>query len=218
MAIVLQRIKDGKGPLFMERKPAPEKPMNTVAGGKRKKSRTTERQRELDARLVNVVNAAATDKQIALAVALLLKQGANPNTQGLDGKRVLTKAILGGNAKTARMLINSGANVHARDNKNGGMTPLMIAAEKGLYDVCALLLQKGAKPNAKDAADMTALMWAAQENRLKVCRLLVRKGAKVSVGDKDGDVAVMYAPSLDGDTRLREFLEKELEKERKNKP
>jgi ankyrin repeat protein len=216
-AIILQRIRDGKVPLFMEKKPAPEKPMEAVIGGKKKNSRSAEDQRELNDRLVNMVNAAAVDKKIALGVALLIKRGADPNALCSDGSYVLTKAIFDKNVKTARALILGGAYINAQDgNENGGMTPLMLAAKEGLEDVCALLIAKGANIDARDGGGMTALMWAVQEDNEDICGLLVQKYADVRIQDEDGDTAVARVQSQND--KLRKYLARVLEKQMKIKP
>ena len=67
-------------------------------------------------------------------------------------------------------LIREGASVEARGTN--GMTPLMEAAEQGSVPLLSLLLENGAKPNAKDEQGETALSWAARGGWVRAVDLL----------------------------------------------
>ncbi len=75
-------------------------------------------------------------------------------------------------------------------------TPLILAAHMGKADVVAQLLQRGAKPNARDRTDSvpeargnTALIKAAQRDHTEVIRVLLTlgKGIEVDAQTKDGE-------------------------------
>ena len=72
-------------------------------------------------------------------VQILLDAGADPNSESY-GKTPLMSSVL--NINTAKMLIDSGANVDAQDNE-GGYAMLYAIKEKN-YEVVEFLLEKGA--------------------------------------------------------------------------
>ena len=57
----------------------------------------------------------------------------------------------------ARLLLDAGASVHARNNY--GMTPLHDASILGRIEIVRLLLEAGAAVYALDERDMTPLAW-----------------------------------------------------------
>lgn len=70
-----------------------------------------------------------------------------------------------------------------------GWTPLMMASYYGRKNIAELLLEKGAKPNAKTIYGVTALHWTATA---EIAELLINKGANVNAKDKDGKTPLAY--------------------------
>lgn len=64
-------------------------------------------------------------------------------------------------------LLQTGANVHARDD--GGLIPLHNACSFGHAEVVSLLLCQGADPNARDNWNYTPLHEAAIKGKIDVC-------------------------------------------------
>lgn len=64
-------------------------------------------------------------------------------------------------------LLQTGANVHARDD--GGLIPLHNACSFGHAEVVSLLLLQGADPNARDNWNYTPLHEAAIKGKIDVC-------------------------------------------------
>ena len=60
-----------------------------------------------------------------------------------------------GRREAVEILLNAGANVHARDD--GGLIPLHNACSFGHAEVVSLLLRAGADPNARDNWSYTPL-------------------------------------------------------------
>jgi ankyrin repeat protein len=81
-------------------------------------------------------------------------------------------------------LLDKGAAIEAK--RNGGFTPLYIAAEKGHLDVVSLLLEKGAVADAKNYHGFTLLYSAAEKGKLDVVKLLLEKGAGIDAKVKGG--------------------------------
>lgn len=57
--------------------------------------------------------------------------------------------------QSASVLVSFGADVNSKDEK--GMTPLMLAARAGNFEVVEFLLKAGSDPNARDAEGYTVL-------------------------------------------------------------
>uniref|UniRef100_A0A452HUG1 Uncharacterized protein n=1 Tax=Gopherus agassizii TaxID=38772 RepID=A0A452HUG1_9SAUR len=76
--------------------------------------------------------------------------------------------VLGfGRKEVVEYLLQSGANVHARDD--GGLIPLHNACSFGHAEVVSLLLHHGADPNARDNWNYTPLHEAAIKGKTDVC-------------------------------------------------
>jgi ankyrin repeat protein len=89
----------------------------------------------------------------------------------------------------ARKLLNSGADVNARDAE--GNTPLILAAFYATPECVQLLLEKGADVNAANGAGATALIRAA--TNYDKTRLLVAAGANVRVRTDLGNTPLILA-------------------------
>ena len=89
-----------------------------------------------------------------------------------------------------RFLENGSATVATRNAL--GETALQTAAMHGQAAVVALLLERGADPNAAQADGATALLAAAFANRGDIVRTLLARGARV-VPNKNGATALHAA-------------------------
>eukprot|EP00386_Alphamonas_edax_P000930 GDKI01002790.1.p1 GENE.GDKI01002790.1~~GDKI01002790.1.p1 ORF type:complete len:120 (+),score=13.67 GDKI01002790.1:179-538(+) len=83
-------------------------------------------------------------------------------------------AASSGCATICRLLIESGADVHALNRIH--QTPLHSAAHKGDTDICQMLIERGADVNIRDQThwQRTPLDWAADP---ATCQLLIERGA-----------------------------------------
>ena len=95
---------------------------------------------------------AAPPRGPALATAMLLKLGADPNARDPEGRTMLMLAAASDALPTdiVRMLIEKGADVNARSQS--GETALQLAKLRGGTDITRLLLAAGAKDEALPAA------------------------------------------------------------------
>ena len=89
-------------------------------------------------------------------VTRLLAAGADVNARGLDGAMPLHTAAIENRKEVAELLIRAGANVNAKDTRNG-WTPLHVAAVKAEMPLVELLIANGADVNAKNNAGNTPL-------------------------------------------------------------
>jgi ankyrin repeat protein len=90
------------------------------------------------------------------------------------GSTALLFAARSGDAESARLLVEAGADVN--DALPNGMTALVEAAHSGHEDVGILLLNKGADPNARDVG-YTALHAAVLRTGLRLVQALLARGA-----------------------------------------
>jgi ankyrin repeat protein len=106
-----------------------------------------------------------------------------------------------GYSRTIKLLIQSGAQIEARDQgeTNGG-TPLILAATFGETDAVSTLLENGASVNATDKDGDTALIAAACDcavidmpDTYESMKLLLQKHADPNVRNKAGMTALMDA-------------------------
>jgi uncharacterized protein len=101
-------------------------------------------------------------------------------------------------ARTARLLLNRGANLEARDRN--GSTPLILAAGNGETAVVKLFLDRGADIEARDDYGQTPLIRAACDcpsvdmpDTDGSVGLLLTRGANIEARDKEGSTALMAA-------------------------
>ncbi|XP_067858576.1 poly [ADP-ribose] polymerase tankyrase-2 isoform X4 [Heptranchias perlo] len=115
-----------------------------------------------------------------------------------------------GRKDVVEFLLQSGANVHARDD--GGLIPLHNACSFGHAEVVNLLLFHGADSNARDNWNYTPLHEAAIKGKIDVCIVLLQHGADPHICNTDGRTALDLAdPSaktvLTGEYKKDELLE-----------
>ena len=120
-----------------------------------------------------------------------------------------------GNVEAAKLLLDRGATVDAKE-KWGGQTPLMWASARRHPAMMQLLIAKGAdvnaasidrdyqrhvtaegRPKSLDSGGLTPLLYAARENCMACVDVLLKAGADIDLPDPDGvtplHVAIMNA-------------------------
>ena len=101
-----------------------------------------------------------------------------------DRRTALHEAADGQKADAARLLLDHGAVVDARDV--AGDTPLLVAARRGAAPVIAVLLDAKADSNAVDVRGGTPLMLAAAALSPPAVELLLAHGADPQLRNKQG--------------------------------
>ncbi|RLN51169.1 hypothetical protein BBP00_00009937 [Phytophthora kernoviae] len=74
-----------------------------------------------------------------------------------------------------------------------GWTPLIVAAQRGHFNIVTLLVENGAEVNAKTHNGRTALLLAAEEGNLEIVRLLLDSDADVNASGSDEWTPLMMA-------------------------
>ncbi|NXY31553.1 ANR55 protein, partial [Pomatorhinus ruficollis] len=126
-------------------------------------------------------------------VKLLLKMGANINTQDACGRTSLSLATYLGWLEGCVSLLRNGAKQNIPD-KNGRL-PLHAATAEPDVRLLSLLLQQSnlSEINHQDNEGMTSLHWAAFHNRPQHTQTLLHKGADPTLVDKDFKTALHWA-------------------------
>lgn len=118
-----------------------------------------------------------------------------------ETSEIVHAAYKGDTAKVIELL-ESGQSVHSTDQ--GGKTALINAALQSHVDLFALLLEKGADPNAADRQKMTPLIAAIlsysnnkdADQVEQMVHLLIEKGVNVNAQNIGGQSALMLAANF----------------------
>lgn len=163
----------------------------------------------------------ALEKGNLYEVSRLLNKGADPNIPNPEGYTPLMMAAQLHNAKLAELLMDAGANIHARNRfgetaimlasyhgqtemvkqlyirgaeiNHSGWNPLLYAATGGHLDTIQLLLKGGADINAVSDNGSSALMMAVRNNHSDAVALLLKLGADPTIKNEQGDNALTWA-------------------------
>jgi hypothetical protein len=108
--------------------------------------------------------------------ALLLETGMDPNHTNCHHTTVLHDMAYKGDTRKAALLLDHGADINAIDEEFRS-SPLGLAARWGHRDMAALLVARGADPNAAGAPWATPLAWAKRNGHAGVQDELRRVGA-----------------------------------------
>lgn len=139
--------------------------------------------------------------------ALLDKDPARVAYVSADGWTALHGAAFFGHLSAVRLLLERGADLHARSRNAMGNTPLHagMAGPLGLEGI-RLLLDHGADANAQQHGGYTALHSAAMHGSDPVASLLLERGADPALPADDGRTAADFAREK-GHAALAERLE-----------
>ncbi|KAF6356571.1 ankyrin repeat domain 55 [Rhinolophus ferrumequinum] len=126
-------------------------------------------------------------------VKLLLKMGANINSQDAYGRTSLCLATYLGWLEGCVSLLRNGAK-HNIPDKNGRL-PLHAATAEPDVRLLTVLMQQSnlSEINHQDTEGMTPLHWAAFHNQPQHTQMLLKKGADPTLVDKDFKTALHWA-------------------------
>lgn len=124
-------------------------------------------------------------------VSGLLAETSNPASRKELLSEALPRAALYGDTALVRDVLVNPVDLEHRGPYNA--TALMLAADRGLPDMVAMLLKAGANPHAIDKDGRGALIFGAGSGNADVVSLLLASGLRGNSKDKYGDTALMAA-------------------------
>ncbi|KAG9346766.1 hypothetical protein JZ751_007083, partial [Albula glossodonta] len=145
----------------------------------------------------------------AEVVSLLLDRKANVEHRAKTGLTPLMEAASGGYAEVGRVLLDKGADVNAPPVPSSRDTALTIAADKGHYKFCELLINRGAHIDVRNKKGNTPLWLAANGGHFDVVQLLVQAGADVDAAD-NRKITPLMAAFRKGHVKVVQYLVKEV--------
>lgn len=127
-----------------------------------------------------------------------LQKAARPS---LIGESYLHTLAREGDALTIDLLLQDGAEVDAVDAQ--GNRPLHEAARCGHADVVRVLLDAGARPDAKaDPLGVSALMLAVENGHSEIVRMLIKRGASLGARNRLNGQGVLHLAAQNGDLTM----------------
>ena len=130
-----------------------------------------------------------------IAKSLSIDHAQNVESRGLDDKSAkLHVASADGHVEVARILVEQGADVMARDND--GKTSLHAASKKGHVEITRFLVEHGADVTARDNNGWTPLHVASSCGSVEVACLLIKHGADVTAQADDGRTPLVVAAEV----------------------
>ncbi|WP_371322581.1 ankyrin repeat domain-containing protein [Dechloromonas sp. ZY10] len=123
-------------------------------------------------------------------IDLFVRAGFKPPPDD-NGVPLLLAALRRGHTVVAKILIDAGADVNARDNL--GLTPLLVACGKttpGYRVIAEKLIAKKALLNVRDVFGFTPLMLAISGGMFEIARLLIERGAELNAVARKGQSAL----------------------------
>ncbi|HEX3838631.1 MAG TPA: ankyrin repeat domain-containing protein [Steroidobacteraceae bacterium] len=168
-----------------------------------------------DVSVVNDYGASALQTAAVVAdpriIKALLKAHVNPDSPNPEGQTALMVVARSGNVESAKLLLDAGAMVDAREQW-GNQTALMWAAAEGHPAMIKLLLDHHADVNAHGAirdwqrrvtaegrpkdenhGGFTPLIYAARIGCIECAKVLLKGHADINLPDPDGESALLLS-------------------------
>uniref|UniRef100_A0A671QFJ9 Histone-lysine N-methyltransferase EHMT2-like n=1 Tax=Sinocyclocheilus anshuiensis TaxID=1608454 RepID=A0A671QFJ9_9TELE len=107
--------------------------------------------------------------------------------------RQLYPAAKQGEAQRVLLMLMEGIDPSYQSDSQNRRCALHAAAQRGLLEVCYLLIQAGAKVDAQDKTLRTPLLEAIVNNHVEVVKYLIQSGACVYHAEEDGSTGLHHA-------------------------
>ena len=128
-------------------------------------------------------------------------------TRSPDGFTLLHLACFFGHVACVKLLIERGSEVNIAAKNESRVYPIHSAAACNSSKIVIMLLEAGAKADAKQQKDFTALMSAAMHNNLDMARALLKAGANPSQESEDDRTPISMSQEA-GHGEMVEMLKK----------
>jgi len=133
----------------------------------------------------------------------LLEKGCDSNRADARGMTALHNTAFDGDHKTVQLLARYGAQLDAR--MPDGMTPLLVACDRGYASVVECLLYNGCDRVCVSNTGWAGLHYAASRGHLDVAEVLFRYGAQLDALTPDGMTPLLVACE-EGHANVAEYL------------
>uniref|UniRef100_A0AAY4E8H8 Euchromatic histone-lysine N-methyltransferase 2 n=1 Tax=Denticeps clupeoides TaxID=299321 RepID=A0AAY4E8H8_9TELE len=133
------------------------------------------------------------DKRVALQRAILTQETERKKKMRFH-PRQLYPAAKQGEVQRVLIMLMEGIDPAYQADSQSRRSALHAAAQKGLLEVCYLLVQAGAKVDAQDKTLRTPLLEAIVNNHIDVVKFLIQSGA--CVYHEDGSTGLHHAAKL----------------------
>lgn len=148
----------------------------------------------------------AAAKNDAALVARLLADGAAIDMRDSSGATALLRAVHANAVDAARVLIEAGADVNAKDRIHD--SPYLYAGARGHLEILKMTLAHGADPKSTNRYGGTALIPASERGHVETVRTLIEAGVDVDHVNNLHWTALLEAIILgDGGNRHRRIVE-----------
>ncbi|XP_060771448.1 LOW QUALITY PROTEIN: histone-lysine N-methyltransferase EHMT2 [Neoarius graeffei] len=137
----------------------------------------------------------AGDSRAALQRAILSQETERKKKLRFHPRQLYPAAKQGEVHRVLLMLMEGIDPVYQSDSQNR-RSALHAAAQRGLLEICYLLIQAGAKVDAQDKSQRTPLLEAIINNQVEVTRYLIQSGACVYHVEEDGSTGLHHAAKL----------------------
>ena len=155
---------------------------------------------------------AAIERDSAPLVVSLLNRGFDPNTRDPQGQHGLILALRAGALNVVNALLDDDATqVEVRTEKDE--SPLMLAALRGLSQICERLIARDADVNKPGWAP---LHYAATGGHVEVMQLLLEHHAYIDAASPNGSTPLMMAAMYGGPSAVKLLLDAGADAQLKN--
>ncbi|NBP01984.1 MAG: ankyrin repeat domain-containing protein [Proteobacteria bacterium] len=137
----------------------------------------------------------------------LLDQGVSIFTKTPKGSSLITVAADAGYPKIFYYLMKKGLECDVNHENSEGITPLMLAAQGGHFEIVRALLIKGALVEPKCKLGVDALFLAVDFGNLPVAQLLLAHNASVDTCNKDLNTPLMVASDRSDEAMVELLLQ-----------
>ena len=129
----------------------------------------------------------------------LLSKNVSPNLRGITPLFIASEK---GHLDIVKLLIDKGADVHAKDTF--GKTALNLASQR--LEIVKLLIEKGAEVNAKTKKGLTALVCAGGTQKHEIIKVLLENKANVDVQNTSKNTALHLAARVGKEETVKLLL------------
>ncbi|KAF3920681.1 Ankyrin-3 [Orbilia brochopaga] len=136
-------------------------------------------------------------------VTLFLRAKMKVDIPGAGKRSALMRTVANGHKRTARCLLDEGANVNLRDEQ--GWTALHCAVRNGNDTLTRMLLEEGANIHELTAGQQNAICLAVQYDLKALVRYLIENGAAIDGYGPNG-MAPIHIAAMAGEEKILSIL------------